>query len=146
MKKTINWSWWEWRRRRRRRRGECQGIRQWQWAFPQRGIEAGEVVTEKKKTEWWWGGDGGKCGDDDIDTVPGEIPIDILRKMSPICEKMGITMRQQLGLTMGFVELCGELKYTCYFIQMTFYDWHCNRSGLNQTYNEPRNSLASQAI
>ena len=91
-------------------------------------------------------GDGGGGGEDDIDTVPGEIPIDILKKMSPLCEKMGITMRQQLGLTMGFVELCGELKYTCYFIQMTFYDWHCNRSGLNQTYNEPCNCLAPQAI
>ena len=67
-------------------------------------------------------GDGGGGGEGDVDTVPGEIPIDILKKMSPLCEKMGITMRQQLGLTMGFVELCGEFKYTCYFIQMTFND------------------------
>ena len=67
-------------------------------------------------------GGGGDGGEDDSDSVPGQIPIDILRLMSPLCEKMGITMRQQLGLTMGFVELCGELKYTCYFIQMTFYD------------------------
>ena len=67
-------------------------------------------------------GDGGGGGEYDIDTVPGEIPIDIFKKMSPLCEKMGISMRQQLGLTMGFVELCGELNYTCYFIQMTFYD------------------------
>ena len=52
------------------------------------------------------GEDGG--GDD---SVPGNIPVDLLRRISPLCEKLGLSMRQQLAMTMGFAELCGELKH-----------------------------------
>ena len=44
-------------------------------------------------------------------TVPGNIPVDLLRRISPLFEKLGLSMRQQLAMTMGFAELCGELKH-----------------------------------
>ena len=51
-------------------------------------------------------------GDDDggDDTIAAQLPVDILRKITPLCEKLGLSMRQQLSLTMGFVELCGEFN------------------------------------
>ena len=52
------------------------------------------------------GEDGG--GDD---SVPGNIPVDLLRRISPLCEKLGLSMRQQLAMTMGFAVPCGELKH-----------------------------------
>ena len=77
------------------------------------------------------GEDGG--GDD---SVLGNIPVDLLRRISPLCEKLGLSMRQQLAMTMGFAELCGELKhmgcfsrhlnYVSLSTQLTLY-----RSGLN---------------
>ena len=44
-------------------------------------------------------------------TVAADIPVDVLRRISPLCEHMGLTMRQQLGMTIGFVELCGEFRH-----------------------------------
>ena len=50
-------------------------------------------------------------GDDDgDDTIAAQLPLDILRKMTPLCEKLGLTMRQQLCVTMGFVGLCGKFN------------------------------------
>ena len=59
----------------------------------------------RKKKRQRSGEDG---GGDEIDAVPGNIPVDLLRRISPLCEKLGLSMRQQLALTMGFAELCGE--------------------------------------
>ena len=47
-------------------------------------------------------------GDEEVETVNGEIPVNILKRISPLCEKMGLTMRQQLFMTMGFCKLCGK--------------------------------------
>ena len=58
----------------------------------------------RKKKRQRSGEDGG--GDD---SVPGNIPVDLLRRISPLCEKLG--MRQQLAMTMGFAELCDEFKH-----------------------------------
>ena len=49
-------------------------------------------------------------GDSDPETVTGEIPVDILKRISPLCEKMGLSMREQLFLTMGFCQLCGKFE------------------------------------
>ena len=56
-------------------------------------------------------------GDSDPETVTGEIPVDILKRISPLCEKMGLSMRDQLFLTMGFCQLCGKSENlaTCWF-------------------------------
>ena len=81
------------------------------------------------------GEDGG--GDD---SVPGNIPVDLLRRISPLCEKLGLSMRQQLAMTMGFAELCGELKHMGCFSRHINIISHSNllstqltlyRSGLN---------------
>ena len=81
------------------------------------------------------GEDGG--GDD---SVPGNIPVDLLRRISPLCEKLGLSMRQQLAMTMGFAELCGELKHVGCFSRHINIISHSNllstqltlyRSGLN---------------
>ena len=61
----------------------------------------------KRKRSQSGAGDGGDGGGE-VDTVTGEIPVDILKRISPLCEKMGLTMRQQLFLTMGFCKLCGK--------------------------------------
>ena len=37
-------------------------------------------------------GDGGE-GDGEVETVTAEIPVDILRRISPLCEKMGLTIK-----------------------------------------------------
>ena len=37
-------------------------------------------------------GDGGE-GDGEVETVAAEIPVDILRRISPLCEKMGLTIK-----------------------------------------------------
>ena len=66
---------------------------------------SGEKKNRKKKRQRS-SEDGG--GDD---SVPGNIPPDLLRRISPLCEKLGLSMRQQLAMTMGFAELCGELKH-----------------------------------
>ena len=66
-----------------------------------------EKYRKKKRKHGGGGDDGG--GPEDV--VPGNIPIDVLRRISPLCEKIGITMRQQLAVTMGFVELSGELRH-----------------------------------
>ena len=66
------------------------------------------------------GEDGG--GDD---SVPGNIPVDLLRRISPLCEKLGLSMRQQSAMTMGFAELCGELKHQYYVsLKLTQYSTH----------------------
>ena len=50
-----------------------------------------------------------QSGDDgDPETVTGQIPCDILKRISPLCKKMGLTMREQLFLTLGFCQLCGN--------------------------------------
>ena len=51
-------------------------------------------------------------GDDDggDETIAAQIPVNILQKLTPLFEKIGLTMRQQLSVTMGFVEVCGEFK------------------------------------
>ena len=69
-----------------------------------------EALRKEKQRKRKRSGNGGGGDGDDIETVSGKIPVDLLRRMSPLCEKLGISMRQQLSLTMGFVELCGELK------------------------------------
>ena len=52
------------------------------------------------------GEDGG--GDD---SVPGNIPVDLLCRISPLCEKLGLSMRQQLAMTiMGFAESSSRRK------------------------------------
>ena len=80
--------------------------------------EAMRQEKYRKKKRQHSGDDG---GGEDTDCVPGNIPIDLLRKISPLCEKLGLTMRQQLSLAMGFVELCGELEYTgCFLIGAPF--------------------------
>ena len=65
------------------------------------------LAQEKCRSKKRRSNDGGDDGDD---TIAALLPLDILRKMTPLCEKLGLTMRQQLGVTMGFVELCGELN------------------------------------
>ena len=49
-----------------------------------------------------------QSGDGEPETVAGQIPRDILKRISPLCEKMGLTMREQLFLTLGFCQLCGN--------------------------------------
>ena len=61
-----------------------------------------QQYRKRKRRQSGDGGDGGG----EVDTVTGEIPVDILKRISPLCEKMGLTMRQQLFLTMGFCKLC----------------------------------------
>ena len=39
-----------------------------------------------------------------------EDTVDLVATVSKLCEKLGVYMRQQLSLTMDFVELCGELS------------------------------------
>ena len=74
------------------------------------------------------------------DSVPGNIPVDLLCRISPLCEKLGLSMRQQLAMTMGFAELCGELKHMGCFSRHINIISHSNllstqltlyRSGLN---------------
>ena len=65
--------------------------------------------NRKKKRQRSQDGDG-DGGGNDTDSVPGQIPKDLLTKISPLCEKLGLSMRQQLSMAMGFAELCG--KYT----------------------------------
>ena len=68
-----------------------------------------EAMRKEKQRKRKRSGNGGGGDGDDIVTVSGNIPVDLLRRISPLCEKLGLSMRQQLSLTMGFVELCGEL-------------------------------------
>ena len=74
-----------------------------------------EALRKEKQRKRKRSGNGGGGDGDDIETVSGNIPVDLLRRMSALCEKLGISMRQQLSLTMGFVELCGELKWNIKF-------------------------------
>ena len=69
-----------------------------------------EALRKEKQRKRKRSGNGGGGDGDDVETVSGNIPVDLLRRISPLCEKLGISMRNQLSLTMGFVELCGELK------------------------------------
>ena len=68
-----------------------------------------EKKNRKKKRQRSQDGDG-DGGGNDTDSVPGQIPIDLLTKISPLCEKLGLSMRQQLSMAMGFAELCGKYK------------------------------------
>ena len=95
--------------------------------------EALRKEKQRKRKRSGNGGDG-----DDIETVSGNIPVDLLRRMSPLCEKLGISMRQQLSLTMGFVELCGELKWNIEFQSYVL----LHRSGLYHPGDEPFYSMA----
>ena len=96
-----------------------------------------EALRKEKQRKRKRSGNGGGDGDD-IETVSGNIPVDLLRRMSPLCEKLGISMRQQLSLTMGFVELCGELKRNIEFQCDIF----LHRSGLYYPGDESFYSMA----
>ena len=74
-----------------------------------------EALRKEKQRKCKRSGNGGGCDGDEVETVSGNIPVDLLRRISPLCEKLGISMRNQLSLTMGFVELCGELKWKIKF-------------------------------
>ena len=97
-----------------------------------------EALRKEKQRKRKRSGDGGGGDGDDVETVAGNIPVDLLRRMSPLCEKLGISMRNQLSLTMGFVELCGELKWKIKFQCDVF----LHRSGLHYLGDEPFHCMA----
>ena len=54
-----------------------------------------EQTLKKQQYRKWkrrQSGDGGK-GDGEVETVTAEIPVDILRRISPLCEKMGLIIK-----------------------------------------------------
>ena len=59
--------------------------------------------SRKRRKQTDDGDDGGEP-----ETVTGQIPRDILKRISPLCEKMNLSMREQLFLTMGFCQLSGN--------------------------------------
>ena len=66
------------------------------------------LKQEKCRTKKRRSNDGDDDGGDE--TIAAQIPVNILQKLTPLFEKLGLTMRQQLSATMGFVEVCGEFK------------------------------------
>ena len=97
-----------------------------------------EALRKEKQRKRKRSGNGGGGDGDDVETVSGNIPVDLLRRISPLCEKLGISMRNQLSLTMGFVELCGELKWEIKFQCDVF----LHRSGLHYLGDEPFHCMA----
>ena len=76
-------------------------------------------------------GDGGK-GDGEVETVTAEIPVDILRRISPLCEKMGLTIKCYACYVITLMLCFIYFQRFSVKILAGVLEWHQSTCGMNE--------------
>ena len=76
-------------------------------------------------------GDGGE-GDGEVETVTAEIPVDILRRISPLCEKMGLTIKCYVCYVITLMLCFIYFQRFSVKILAGVLEWHQSTCGMNE--------------
>ena len=76
-------------------------------------------------------GDGGE-GDGEVETVTAEIPVDILRRISPLCEKMGLTIKCYVCYVITLMLCFIYFQRFSVKILAGVLEWHQSTFGMNE--------------